>query len=144
VGHPKGGGNGSLSGASIIPKDGQAPVGVFDGAVEPCQTKIPQLDRVLAVVRELCARSEWGQKGSGRRTSVTFTAYRMETLVWGIQRVMAMEVYRTRRQFRKMARPRWEYSTEPWSLVCQTKIPQLDGVLAVVRELCAIGMGSKR
>jgi hypothetical protein len=44
-----------LSDALKIPKDDHAPVEVFDGAVEPCQTKIPQLDRVLAVVREFCA-----------------------------------------------------------------------------------------
>jgi hypothetical protein len=40
----------------------------------------------------------------------------MEALVWSIQRVMAMEVYRTRQQFRKMTKPRWKYSTEPWVL----------------------------
>jgi hypothetical protein len=55
VEYPKSDGNGSLSDASTIPKDDQAPVEVFDGAVEHHQTKIPQLERALAVVREFCA-----------------------------------------------------------------------------------------
>ena len=38
-----------------IPKDDREPLEVFDGAVGHYQTRIPQLDRVLAVVREFCA-----------------------------------------------------------------------------------------
>ena len=67
----------------------------------------------------------------------------MKTMVRAIQRVMAMEVYRTRQQFRKMTGARWEDGFDDALGHHQNKIPQLDRVLAMVREFCAIGRESK-
>jgi hypothetical protein len=55
--YPKGGANGSLSGASGIPRGENTPAG---GRVRwsrggSYQDKNPQLERALAVVRECCA-----------------------------------------------------------------------------------------
>jgi hypothetical protein len=70
--YPKSDGNGNgngnkLSGASTIPKGDHAPVGVFDGAAEPCQTKTPQLDQSCrGGASESSARSEWHYLDSWR------------------------------------------------------------------------------
>jgi hypothetical protein len=83
VGHPKGDGNGSLSDASTIPKDDQVPVEVFDGAVGHYQTKTPQLDKVLAVVREFCAIgmeskvAEDGRQALGHTRAVRVVVYNL-------------------------------------------------------------------
>ena len=71
--YPKGDTNGSLSGASIIPKDDYASVEVFAGDDLHYQTMNPKVTQAIRVVKGHCAMGRGAKKAEDGRQALEHT-----------------------------------------------------------------------